>query len=76
MMMNRYRKGRDGERAVAEYFSGSGIKILDRNFRCPLGEIDLVAKDGHTIVFVEVRSRQPDGSVAPRNLSACASAAG
>ncbi len=65
MMMNRYRKGRDGERAAAEYLSGSGIKILDRNFRCPLGEIDLVAKDGHTIVFVEVRSRQPDGICSP-----------
>jgi putative endonuclease len=52
MMRSRYNKGKEGERAAAEHLSSSGIKILDRNFRCPLGEIDLVAKDGKTIVTV------------------------
>lgn len=64
-MMNRFHKGREGEKAAAEYLLSSGIKILDRNFRCPLGEIDLVAKDGEAIVFVEVRSRQIDGICSP-----------
>jgi len=41
------------------------MKIIDRNFRCPLGEIDLIAQDGKTIVFVEVRSRQLDGICSP-----------
>ena len=65
MAASRYTKGKKGERAAAEYLSSSGIKILDRNFRCPLGEIDLVAKDGKTIVFVEVRARQADGICSP-----------
>jgi putative endonuclease len=65
MMRSRYKKGKEGERAAAEHLSSSGIKILDRNFRCPLGEIDLVAKDGKTIVFVEVRARQADGICSP-----------
>jgi putative endonuclease len=65
MTMSRYSKGKDGERAAAEYLLSSGVKILDRNFCCPLGEIDLIAKDGKTIVFVEVRSRQLDGLCSP-----------
>ena len=65
MMTSRYSKGKEGERAAAEYLAGSGVKILERNFRCPLGEIDLVAKDGNTIVFVEVRARQADGICSP-----------
>ncbi|MFZ0930964.1 MAG: YraN family protein [Syntrophobacteraceae bacterium] len=65
MMRSRYTKGKEGERAAAEHLSSSGIKILERNFRCPPGEIDLVAKDGKTIVFVEVRARQADGICSP-----------
>ena len=65
MMRSRYNKGKEGESAAAAYLSSSGIKILERNFRCPLGEIDLVAKDGKTIVFVEVRDRQADGICSP-----------
>lgn len=34
----------------------SGYEILARNYRCPVGEVDVVAKDGDTVVFVEVRS--------------------
>jgi putative endonuclease len=65
MTRSRYDKGKRGESAAAEYLSSSGIKIIERNFRCPLGEIDLVAKDGKTIVFVEVRARQADGICSP-----------
>ena len=52
MTISRYNKGKQGESAAAEYLSNSGIKIIERNFRCPLGEIDLIAKDGKTIVTV------------------------
>ncbi|SPF34019.1 conserved hypothetical protein [Syntrophobacter sp. SbD1] len=65
MERSRYYKGKQGERAAAEYLCSSGIKILEKNFRCPLGEIDLVAKDGKSIVFVEVRTRQVDGLCSP-----------
>ena len=52
MMWSRFHRGKQGENAAAEYLTSSGIKIVDRNFRCPLGEIDLIAKDGKTIVTV------------------------
>ncbi len=65
METSRYYKGKQGERAAAEYLSNSGIKILEKNFRCPLGEIDLIARDGKSIVFVEVRARQADGICSP-----------
>ena len=52
MMWSRFYRGKQGENAAAEYLTSSGIKIVDRNFRCPLGEIDLIAKDGKTIVTV------------------------
>ncbi len=61
----RYNKGKEGERVAAEYLSKCGLKILERNFRCPPGEIDLVARDGKYVVFVEVRSRQPDEFCSP-----------
>lgn len=49
-----------GERAealAAEFLIAQGIAILERNFRRRCGELDLVAKDGDTLVFVEVRLR-------------------
>jgi putative endonuclease len=49
--------GRRGERLAEEFLSGSGLVILDRNWRCPQGEIDLVARDGEELVFVEVKTR-------------------
>ena len=56
-MVTRYDKGRKGEILAAEYLERHGIKVVTQNFRCPIGEIDLVGRDGKTIVFVEVRSR-------------------
>jgi putative endonuclease len=64
-MTSRFHRGKKGENTAAEYLLSSGVRILDRNFRCPVGEIDLIAKDGEAIVFVEVRSRQPDGICSP-----------
>lgn len=46
------------EEAAARYLQGAGLVIEDRNYRCRLGEIDLIARDGNTLVFVEVRYRR------------------
>lgn len=54
----RQRLGRTGERLAAEALIGRGYRILERNFRCSYGEIDLVAEDEHDLVFVEVKTRR------------------
>ena len=43
---------------AVQFLEARGLTILTRNYRCKLGEIDLVARDGATTVFVEVRRRQ------------------
>lgn len=49
--------GKAGEDAAASHLEEKGYRILRRNFRTRSGEIDLVARDGQTIVFVEVKAR-------------------
>ena len=44
--------------SYARYLAEQGLKITDRNFRCRTGEIDLVARDGEYVVFVEVKYRK------------------
>jgi putative endonuclease len=51
------RLGTFGESAAADFLSALGYRIIERNFRCELGEIDIIAQDGHAIVFVEVKTR-------------------
>ena len=46
-----------GEEAAARYLEAVGYQILDRNWRCPAGEADIVAKDDGDVVFVEVKTR-------------------
>ena len=48
--------GTRSERAAARFLRRAGFRILRRNYRCPHGEIDLVAAEGGCVVFVEVRS--------------------
>ncbi len=50
--------GDRGERAAAKYLKRQGFRIVSRNYATPWGEIDIVALDGATIVFVEVKTRQ------------------
>jgi putative endonuclease len=57
-MDQRKQTGRRGEEIAASYLTGKGYKIIDRNWHCKGGELDIVAEDGHILVFVEVRSRQ------------------
>jgi putative endonuclease len=49
--------GRAGEQAAVNYLEGCGFRILDRNWRCADGEIDIVAVDRHTLVICEVKTR-------------------
>ena len=49
-----------GEDCAAGLLQRKGMKVLARNWRCKLGELDLVAMDGTTIVFVEVKCRSRD----------------
>lgn len=49
--------GDAGERAAADYLEGKGYRVLHRNYRSGRGEIDLIARAGRTIVFVEVKTR-------------------
>jgi putative endonuclease len=51
------KRGAEAEAMAAAFLEHEGLKILARNYRCRLGEIDLVAREGDTTVFVEVRSR-------------------
>jgi putative endonuclease len=48
--------GSRSERAAARFLARLGYQVVARNVVCPLGELDLIARDGATIVFVEVRS--------------------
>jgi|YNPMSStandDraft_1061717.scaffolds.fasta_scaffold46223_2 putative endonuclease len=52
------RLGDRGEQAATTYLEQCGYTIVTRNWRCRYGEIDLVARDGDQIVFVEVRTRR------------------
>lgn len=50
--------GQAGEWAAADYLEDLGIRVIDSNWRCPSGEIDLVALDGDALVIVEVKTRR------------------
>lgn len=50
--------GERGERIAEAYLRGQGFFILANNYRCKTGEVDIVAREGDTIVFVEVKSRR------------------
>jgi len=49
--------GKRGENAAVRYLMLQGYEIVERNWRCPAGEADIIALDGDTLVFVEVKTR-------------------
>ena len=55
------KSGVDAEAMAAAFLERRGLTIVTRNYQCRLGEIDLVARDGGTTVFVEVRKRASSG---------------
>jgi putative endonuclease len=58
--------GNAGESIAVTFLKGAGFSIVDRNFRCVCGELDIVARDGRTIVFVEVKCRNNEIYGAPQ----------
>ena len=60
-MVNRHiQLGHEGESVAVGFLKKNGYKILERNYQNKLGEIDIVAKDKGTLVFVEVKTRRSD----------------
>lgn len=49
--------GKQGEMSAAKYLKDKGYTVVTQNYRCTYGEVDIIAKDGETIVFVEVKTR-------------------
>ncbi len=72
MASSRKATGNLGETLAADYLQQRGYDIVARNWRCSTGEIDVIARDGDTLVFVEVRTRHgarhgsPEESITPR----------
>ena len=54
------RLGRHGEEIAVGYLRQQGYRVLARNWRCTAGELDIVAREGETLAFVEVRTRRGD----------------
>ncbi|SDO80011.1 YraN family protein [Desulforhopalus singaporensis] len=57
-MLNRLQLlGKNGEKRAAGFLKRNGFKLVEQNFRCRYGEIDIIAYDGPCLVFVEVKTR-------------------
>ncbi len=72
MASSRKATGALGEKLAAQYLRQQGYEIVANNWRCATGEVDIIARDGGTLVFVEVRTRHgarhgsPEESITPR----------
>ena len=55
--MNKFLAGRSAEEEAVRYLQSQGYKILARNVRAKFGEIDVVARDGPTLCFIEIKAR-------------------
>lgn len=53
-------RGRWGENLAASFYERAGSEVVDRNWRCPIGELDLVVREGDVYVFAEVKTRRSD----------------
>lgn len=73
-MRNNLPLGRYGEDLAVKYLRSKGYKIIEKNFRCRVGEIDIIIQDKETLVFVEVKTRysqdfgKPEEAITPRKL--------
>jgi putative endonuclease len=66
MSLTGKRTGKNGEELAAAYLAKAGYRIVERNYRCFFGEIDIVAWEDETLVFAEVKSRRSDAYGAPQ----------
>ncbi|HUU80239.1 MAG TPA: YraN family protein [Acidobacteriota bacterium] len=58
MTRERLELGKWGEDLAVKKIKGLGYKEIVRNYRCPLGEVDLIAREGDTLVFIEIKTRK------------------
>lgn len=58
--MGRLNFGKEGEQLAVEHLKKKGYKIIERNYRTPFGEIDIIAKDRDYLVIIEVKRRASD----------------
>ena len=58
--MNKRKTGTEYEELAARWLTGKGFEILEKKYRCRIGEIDLIARDGRYLVFVEVKYRSDE----------------
>lgn len=56
--MDKILSGKDGEERACNYVKSKKYKILERNYRCPYGEIDIITKYSNTLVIIEVKYRK------------------
>jgi putative endonuclease len=64
----RQRSGQQGEQIAVDHLKKMGYKIQHRNFRCRQGEIDIIARDGSTLVFIEVKTKAQTAFGAPQAM--------
>lgn len=73
-MMKRRETGMRGEGLASDFLGKNGYDIVEKNFRCPAGEVDIVARQKDTLVFVEVRTKtsrvfgSPEESITPAKM--------
>jgi len=63
--LRRRQTGETGEQIAARYLHRKGFRLLEHNYRCKIGEIDLIAEERGTLVFIEVKTRKSLVSGAP-----------
>ncbi len=68
MIYYKKRIGEEGEEIAANYLEKQGYKILERNFRCKIGEIDIIARENNCLIFVEVKTKTGLGHGSPEEM--------
>jgi putative endonuclease len=80
-MMKRRETGILGEKLACDFLSKNGYRIIEKNFRCPGAEIDIIAQQQDVLVFVEVRTKRsrqfgsPEESITPAKMEKLRNAA-
>ncbi len=64
-MFKRKETGEIGEKAALKYLKKQGFKVLEKNYRALRGEIDIIAREENTLVFVEVKTNSASNAVPP-----------
>jgi len=73
--MKRRETGLTGERVACDFLEKNGYHVIETNYRCPGGEIDIIARQENTLVFIEVRTKKsvqfgsPEESITPAKMA-------